>query len=50
MSKIYYHIFDDKLVVCNYITEEEVKISRDFYYFKVVELNNGNYKLTFYTI
>ncbi|MDG7053267.1 MAG: hypothetical protein LKM45_05320 [Wolbachia endosymbiont of Alcedoecus sp.] len=47
LPKIGYHMLGGELVVRNYITEEEVKIPRDFHYLKVVKLNDGNYKLTF---
>ncbi|WP_406828661.1 hypothetical protein [Wolbachia endosymbiont (group A) of Icerya purchasi] len=47
LPKIGYHMLNDELVVRNHITEEEVKIPRDFHYLKVVKSDHDNYKLTF---
>ncbi|GFY65352.1 uncharacterized protein TNIN_38541 [Trichonephila inaurata madagascariensis] len=40
-------MLNGELVVRNHITEEEVKIPRDFHYLKVVKSDHDNYKLTF---
>ncbi|RDD34184.1 hypothetical protein Wcon_01755 [Wolbachia endosymbiont of Cylisticus convexus] len=48
LPKIGYYMLDDQLVIRNHVTEEEVKIPRDFHYLKVVKSgNNDDYKLTF---
>lgn len=47
LPKIGYHMLNGELVVRNHITEEEVKIPRDFHYLKVVKSNHDDYKLTF---
>ncbi|WP_343288605.1 hypothetical protein [Wolbachia endosymbiont of Encarsia formosa] len=48
LPKIGYCMLDDQLVIHNHITEEEIKIPRDFHYLKVVKSsNNDDYKLTF---
>lgn len=48
LPKIGYCMLDDQLVIHNHVTEEEVKIPRDFHYLKVVKSsNNDDYKLTF---
>ncbi|WP_250296459.1 hypothetical protein [Wolbachia endosymbiont of Oedothorax gibbosus] len=48
LPKIGYYMLDDQLVMRNHVTEEEVKIPRDFHYLKVVKSsNNDDYKLTF---
>ncbi|BET35484.1 MULTISPECIES: hypothetical protein [Wolbachia] len=48
LPKIGYCMLDDQLVIHNHVTEEEIKIPRDFHYLKVVKSsNNDDYKLTF---
>ncbi len=47
LPKIGYHMLNGELVVRNHITEEEVKIPRDFHYLKVVKSDHDDYKLTF---
>lgn len=48
LPKIGYCMLDDQLVIHNHITEEEIKIPRNFHYLKVVKSsNNDDYKLTF---
>ncbi|APR99065.1 hypothetical protein [Wolbachia endosymbiont of Folsomia candida] len=42
-----YRMLNDELVIRNHITEEEVKIPRDFHYLKVVKFGYDNYKLMF---
>jgi hypothetical protein len=50
LPKIGYRMFNGELVIHNHITEEEVKIPRDFHYLKVVQFNHDGYKLTFCNI
>ncbi|WP_264377632.1 hypothetical protein [Wolbachia endosymbiont (group B) of Philonthus cognatus] len=48
LPKIGYCMLDDQLVIHNHVTEEEIKIPRNFHYLKVVKSsNNDDYKLTF---
>jgi len=48
LPKIGYCMLDDQLVIHNHITEEEIKIPRDFHYLKVVNSSsNDDYQLTF---
>lgn len=48
LPKIGYYMFNGQLVMRSHITDEEVKIPRDFHYLKVVKpSNNEDYKLTF---
>ncbi|WP_264682586.1 MULTISPECIES: hypothetical protein [unclassified Wolbachia] len=48
LPKIGYCMLDDQLVIHNHVTEEEIKIPRDFHYLKVVKSSsNDDYKLTF---
>ncbi|WP_395460892.1 hypothetical protein [Wolbachia endosymbiont (group B) of Ablattaria laevigata] len=48
LPKIGYCMLDDQLVIHNHVTEEEIKIPRDFHYLKVVKSsNNDDYQLTF---
>ncbi|WP_265014853.1 hypothetical protein [Wolbachia endosymbiont (group B) of Camptogramma bilineatum] len=48
LPKIGYCMLNDQLVIHNHVTEEEIKIPRNFHYLKVVKSsNNDDYKLTF---
>lgn len=48
LPKIGYCMLDDQLVIHNHVTEEEIKIPRDFHYLKVVQSSsNDDYQLTF---
>ncbi|MFP3023473.1 MAG: hypothetical protein ACEY3K_11475 [Wolbachia sp.] len=48
LPKIGYCMLDDQLVIHNHVTEEEIKIPRDFHYLKVVKSSsNDDYQLTF---
>ncbi|WP_264375974.1 hypothetical protein [Wolbachia endosymbiont (group B) of Sphaerophoria taeniata] len=48
LPKIGYCMLDDQLIIHNHVTEEEIKIPRNFHYLKVVKSsNNDDYKLTF---
>jgi hypothetical protein len=47
LPKVGYHMLNGELIVRNHITEEEVKIPRDFHYLKVIKSDLDDYKLTF---
>lgn len=48
LPKIGYCMLDDQLVIHNHVTEEEIKIPRNFHYLKVVKSSsNDDYQLTF---